>query len=96
MGKFFIDTTQGVVATQRQLMQSGVAGDDGVPPKPWHRIQGTDDASTLWYAVLRRQEKGIFMGSLVIRHSDHHALLLERGWQEVPVEEIGPTVPHPF
>lgn len=77
-------------------MDAGIAGDDGEPPKPWHRIQGTSDASTLWYAVLRRQEKGIFIGSLVIRHSDHHALLLQRGWQEVPIEEIGPTVPHPF
>jgi hypothetical protein len=96
VGTFFIDTRQGAVATQRQLIESGIAGDDGVPPRPWHRIQGTADASTLWYAVLRRQEKGIFIGSLVIRHSDHHALLLARGWHEVPIEEIGPTVPHPF
>lgn len=67
-----------------------------MPPKPWHRIQGTDDATTLWYAVMRKQEKGIFIGSLVIRHGDHHALLLQRGWQEVPVEEIGEVVPGPF
>jgi hypothetical protein len=25
----------------------------------------------------------------VFRHSDHHASLLQAGWQEVPVAEIG-------
>jgi hypothetical protein len=25
----------------------------------------------------------------VLRHGDHHASLLQRGWQEVPVKEIG-------
>jgi hypothetical protein len=24
----------------------------------------------------------------VLRHSDHHALLLERGWEEVAIDEI--------
>jgi len=43
----------------------------------------------MWYAVMRRQERGIFIGALVLRHSGHHTLLLERGWQEVPIEEIG-------
>jgi hypothetical protein len=43
----------------------------------------------MWYAVLRRQERGVFIGSLVFRHSPHHALLLERGWEEVDVEAIG-------
>jgi hypothetical protein len=90
VGLFFIDTATGQVATHRQLIEAGVAGDDGVPPRPWHRIQGTIDASTLWYAVLRRHERGIFIGTLVLRHSDHHALLLQRGWEEVPLEEIGP------
>jgi hypothetical protein len=37
---------------------------------------------------MRRREKGIFIGALVLRHSAHHASLLERGWEEVPVEEI--------
>lgn len=88
MAVFFIDTATGQVATQRQLVEAGIssAGDD--PPRPWHRIRGTDDATTLWYAVLRRRERGVFIGSLVFRHSDHHALLLERGWDEVPVDEI--------
>ena len=26
----------------------------------------------------------MFIGTLVIRHSDHHASLLQQGWQEVP------------
>ncbi len=59
-----------------------------LPPRPWHRIQGTNDATTMWYALLRRQEKGVYIGSLVLRHSDHYASLLERGWEEVPVGEI--------
>ena len=80
------------MATHRQLVGAGVS--DGVqpPPRPWLRIQGTNDATTMWYAVLRRRERGIFIGSIVIRHGDHHALLLERGWEEVPIAEIGTTL----
>ena len=43
----------------------------------------------MWYAVMRKQERGIFIGTLVIRHSPHHALLLESGWEEIPVGQIG-------
>jgi hypothetical protein len=88
VGLFFIDTDNGQVATQRQLVEAGMTGVDGLPARPWHRIQGSGDASTMWYAVLRRRERGVFIGTLVLRHSDHHALLLERGWEEVPVERI--------
>jgi hypothetical protein len=88
VGLFFIETGTGQVATQRQLIEAGVAGTDGLPPRPWHRIQGSSDASTLWFAVLRRRERGVFIGTLVLRHSSHHALLLERGWEEVAVDEI--------
>ena len=42
----------------------------------------------MWYAVLRRQERGIFLGTMVFRHGDHHASLLEGGWEEIPVGEI--------
>jgi hypothetical protein len=90
VGLFFIDTGTGQVATHRQLIDTGIAGRDELPPRPWHRIQGTIDASMLWYAVLRRRERGVFIGTLVLRHSDHHALLLGRGWEEVPVGDIGP------
>jgi hypothetical protein len=89
VGVFFIDTSTGRVATQRQLIAAGVAPEDAPPPRPWLQIQGTRDASTMWYAVMRRQERGIFIGALVLRHSGHHALLLERGWEEVAVGEIG-------
>jgi hypothetical protein len=90
LGVFFIDTASGRVATQRQLIEAGVAAEDGVPPQPWHRIQGSIDASTLWYAVMRKRTRGIFIGTLAIRHGDQHASLLGAGWEEVPVAEIGP------
>ena len=64
-----------------------LAGD--LPPRPWLRIQGTGDATTMWYAVMRKRERGIFIGTLVFRHSPHHGLLLESGWEEIPVPEIG-------
>ena len=89
MAVFFIDTSSGRIATHRQLIDAGVTNDVDPPPRPWHRIQGTNDATTMWYAVMRRRERGIFIGSIVIRHSDHHALLLRRGWEEVPIAEIG-------
>ena len=58
------------------------------PRPPWFRIQGSGDATTLWYAVMRKRTKGVHIGALCIRHSDHHASLLESGWQEVAIEEI--------
>lgn len=88
MAVFFIDTSTGQVATRKQLLACGVATTIDDPPRPWHKIQGSNDATTLWHAVMRRQEKGIFIGSLVLRHGDHHALLLERGWEEISVEEL--------
>ena len=70
-------------------MESGIATADDGPQPPWFRIQGTGDATTLWYAVMRKQTRGVHIGALCIRHSDHHASLIEQGWEEVPVEEIG-------
>lgn len=89
MGVFFIDTAQGTVATQRQLIGAGVVEAGDLPPRPWLRIQGTGDATTMWYAVMRKRERGVFIGTLVIRHSPHHALLLESGWEEIAVPDIG-------
>jgi hypothetical protein len=89
VAEFLIDTDTGQVATRRQLVEAGIAAPDGTVTRPWFRIQGTGDAITMWYAVMRRPERGIFIGTLVIRHTPHHALLLERGWEEVPVSEIG-------
>jgi hypothetical protein len=85
---FFIDTGSGQVATQRQLIEAGIAGDAAPPPRPWHRIQGSGDATTMWFAVMRKRERGVYIGTLVLRHSDHHALLAGRGWEEVPIVEI--------
>ena len=62
------------------------------PSRPWHPIQGTRDASTMWYAVLRKRERGVFIGTLVLRHTSHHASLLQAGWQEIAIEEIAPPV----
>jgi hypothetical protein len=86
---FFIDTSTGQVATRRQLVEAGVVAPDQLPQRPWLRIQGTGDATTLWYAVMRKEvREGVFIGALCIRHQDHHASLLQGGWQEVPVDEI--------
>lgn len=54
----------------------------------------------MWYAVMRKKMRGVFIGSLVVRHSDHHASLLKDDWHEVPASEIGvagaePTTPEP-
>jgi hypothetical protein len=89
MASFFIDTDTGQVATLRQLTEAGVAGTVDPPPRPWHPIQGTRDATTMWYAVMRKRERGVFIGTLVLRHTDHHASLLQSGWQEVEVADIG-------
>jgi hypothetical protein len=97
---FFIDTQSGRVATRRQLVDAGLADEGERPVPPWFPIRGDRDASTLWYAVLRKRERGVFIGTLCIRHTDWHASLLEKGWEEVPVPDIGlgpaegaPTVP---
>jgi hypothetical protein len=97
MGVFFIDTAQGTVATLHQLVAEGVVdGGASLPPRPWLRIQGTGDASTMWYAVMRKRERGVFIGTLVLRHSPHHALLTEQGWEEIAPATIGATSPSPL
>ena len=72
-------------------MEAGIAPSDELPPRPWLRIQGTGDATTMWYAVMRKEvREGVFIGTLAIRHQEHHASLLQQGWQEVAPAEIGP------
>ena len=89
VGLFFIDTSSGQVATHQQLIDAGITpATDDAPPRPWHRVRGNVDSSTMWYAVMRKQTRGIFIGTLVFRHSDHHASLLAQGWEEVGVDEI--------
>ncbi len=83
------------MATKRQLIERGITdGLQPAPPRPWLRIQGTDDATTMWYAVMRKQVRDVFIGTLALRHSDHHASLMEQGWEEIEVEELrGQGVP---
>ena len=90
MGVFFVNTRDGRVATRAQLADAGLVDERETPVAPWHPIQGPSDASTMWYAVLRKRERGVFIGTLCIRHTDRKTLLEESGWEEVPIAEIGP------
>jgi hypothetical protein len=90
MAVFLIDTATGQIATRKQLVQAGiVAPEETAVPRPWLAIQGPGDASTMWYAVMRKRERGVFIGALVLRHQGRHALLRDQGWEEVPIDEIG-------
>ena len=89
MGTFFINYEDGRIATRDQLAKAELVDDDQQPARPWHRIQGPGDASTMWYVVMRKRERGIFMGQLTVRHTGQQASLEERGWEEVPVDQIG-------
>ena len=95
MSNFFVNVHTGRVATRRQLVEAGHADDAGRPPRPWHEIQGPRDASTLWYAVLRKRDRGVFIGTLCLRHTARQTSLEDRGWEEVPVEAIGVEAPGP-
>jgi hypothetical protein len=90
---FFVNTQDGRVATRSQLVDADLADDAGKPVAPWHPIQGPGGESTLWYAVLRRRERGVFIGTLCIRHTERHASLQDAGWEEIPVDRIRPDGP---
>jgi hypothetical protein len=90
---FFIDTQSGAVATFGQLREAGLADEAGTPTPPWHPISGPDDASTMWYVVMRKRTRGIFIGTLCIRHTGRQASLERDGWSEVPIEAIGVPAP---
>ena len=77
------------MATRTQLVEAGLADEHEQPIRPWHAIQGPSDASTMWYSVLRKKERGVFIGILCIRHTDRRTLLEQAGWEEIPVAEIG-------
>jgi hypothetical protein len=89
VGAFFVNTDDGRVATLAQLAEADLVDESNAPLSPWHPIQGPSDASTMWYAVLRKRERGVFIGTLCIRHTGRQASLEERGWEEVPVNQIG-------
>jgi hypothetical protein len=86
---FFIDYESGRVATRRQLTGAGIVEEGEQPPRPWHPIKGPSDASTMWYAVMRKRTRGIFIGTLCIRHTGRQASLEAEGWEEIPVPDIG-------
>ena len=88
MGVFFIDTDMGRVATERQLLDAGVTPEGEAPPRPWHRVSGPSDASTMWYSVMRKRTRGVFIGTLCLRHTERKASLEQQGWEEVPIAEI--------
>ena len=77
------------MATRTQLVEAGLADEHEQPGRPWHAIQGPSDASTMWYSILRKRERGVFIGTLCIRHTDRATLLRDQGWEEIPVAEIG-------
>ena len=77
------------MATARQLAAAGLVDEVETPVAPWHPIQGPSDASTMWYAVMRKRTRGVFIGTLCIRHTDRQASLAADGWEEVPVDAIG-------
>jgi hypothetical protein len=89
VGVFFVNTQDGRVATGGQLAEAGLVDERFKPLAPWHPIQGPSDASTMWYSVLRKRERGVFIGTLCIRHTGRQASLEEDGWEEIPVAEIG-------
>jgi hypothetical protein len=92
MGMFYIDTSAGDFATHTQLQAHGLLDRDGTALAPWHRIQATSDATTLWYALLRKPTRGIWLGALSMRSSDHYQKLLREGWEEVPPQRVGASL----
>jgi hypothetical protein len=86
---FFVNTEDGRVATRAQLEQAGLVDELLKPVAPWHPIQGPSDASTMWYAVLTKRERGVFIGTLCFRHTGRQASLEAGGWAEVDVDAIG-------
>ncbi len=81
------------MATGRQLRAAGLAAQDGTLELPWYRIQAPSDTSTMWYAVLRKRTRGIFIGAVAFRHGGQYPSLLASGWEEVAIEEIGRSLP---
>ena len=77
------------MATRSQLADAELVDENDRPVKPWHQIQGPSDASTMWYAVLRKRERGVYIGTLCIRHTGRQPLLEADGWEEIPVGKIG-------
>ncbi len=89
MSEFFVNTQDGRVAVQRQLAEARLVDEEDKPVDPWHPIRGSRDASTMWYAVMVKQIRGVFIGMLCIRHLQRQASMEAQGWVEVPWDAIG-------
>jgi len=90
VSRFFVNYEDGRVATRRQLDEAGLVPEGQArPPRPWHPIRGGHDASTMWYAVMVKRERGVFIGTLCFRHVGRQNLLEADGWTEVPWDVIG-------
>src|SRR3954470_8839738 len=76
--RFFIDTQTGRVGVHRQLVEAGGAEEGGLPARAGFPSRAERDASTLWYAVMRKRERGVYIGPLCIRHTSWHASLLDK------------------
>ena len=92
MGMFYIDTKSGDFATHTQLSEHDLLDSDGRARPPWHRLNASGDASTLWYSLMRKRSHGIWIGTLVMRGADHQQTLLDDGWEEVPPERTGASL----
>ena len=44
---------------------------------------------------MRKPVRDKYIGALCIRHQDHHASLLQKGWQEVRSSGVRPPATHP-
>lgn len=92
MGVFYIDTASGEFATHSQLGSAGLLDAGGHPQRPWHRIQATSDASTLWYALMRKHTHGIWLGALTMRSGEHYGKLIGEGWEEAEPSATGASL----
>lgn len=81
------------MATHSQLIQAGLAEGAEPPGPPWHPVQGTPDASTAVYAVMRKRVRGrereAWIGTVCIRYGARKASLEADGWEEVAPQDIG-------
>jgi hypothetical protein len=43
----------------------------------------------MWYVILRKRERGIFIGTLCLRHTGRQEVLESAGWEEIPINQVG-------
>ena len=74
------------------MIAAGLAKGAEPPDRPWHPVQGTPDASTAVYDVMRKRVRGrereAWIGTVCIRYGSRKASLEADGWEQVPPEEI--------